>query len=60
MYGVGRRGWGRPGYGRGWGFGRGFGFGVPFLLGATTGLLVNPYNRPYPYPYNPYYPYYPY
>lgn len=56
MYGIGRMGWGRPGYGRGWGFGGGF--GLPFLLGATTGLLVNPYYRQYPY--NPYYPYYPY
>ncbi|MDD4734362.1 MAG: hypothetical protein PHU05_05940 [Bacilli bacterium] len=60
MYGVGRMGWGYPRYRRGWGFGGGFGggFGLPFLLGATTGLLVNPYYRQYPY--NPYYPYYPY
>lgn len=48
-----RPGWGRPnrpGYNGG--------FVFPFILGAATSGLFNPYYyRPYPYPYYPY-PYY--
>jgi hypothetical protein len=55
-------GFGRPGFG--FGFGRPFGFGFPFFGGLLGGLalttLYNPYYYGYGYPYYPYSPYYGY
>jgi len=54
--GYGWRGWGYPGWGRGWGWGVGVGFG----WGWGSYWAGYPYGYGYPYYYYPYYPYYPY
>ena len=41
----------RPGFGGN----NAWGFGFPFILGVTTGAILNPYYRPYPYYSYPYY-----
>jgi len=60
--GYGSRGWGYPGWGRGWGWGYpgwGWGVGVGFGWGWGSYWASYPYAYSYPY-YYPYYPYYPY
>jgi hypothetical protein len=63
-WGYGGRGWGYPGWGRGWGWGYpgwgwGVGIGFGWGWGSYWGGYPYAYGYPYPYSYYPYYPYYP-